>query len=395
MTVVKKHNLLRKELIKQFYYNKSLSLTELSKLTHKSLPLITNTVNNLIEEGYVLEQGLAPSTGGRRGVAFQLNSQKQRYIIAVAVDQIVTQVVIYDLLNNVKMEPEKKELILVDSTSLISEFSEFLKDYISRSGIPLDQILGIGIGMPGFVNAELGVNHSFFKTKAGVNLTKHLSQELDLPVFIDNDSSLIALAELKFGAGRNLKDVLVVNVGWGTGLGMIVNGSLFRGHSGYAGEFSHIPLSQSNKICSCGKRGCLEVDTSLLVLLERAKSEMDAGVSSSMEQVYKETGNLSGDHFLQAAKSGDPLAVSILSDAAFLIGKGMSTLIHIMNPKLIVLSGRGAIAGKILMAPIQQAINEFCIPWLAEQTEIQVSALASESEILGAATLVIENCSFN
>ncbi|MDB5129434.1 ROK family protein, partial [Mucilaginibacter sp.] len=221
------------------------------------------------------------------------------------------------------------------------------------------------------------------------------SQELNLPVFIDNDSSLIALAELKFGAGRNLKDVLVVNVGWGTGLGMIVNGSLFRGHSGYAGEFSHIPLSQSNKICSCGKRGCLEVDTSLLVLLERSKAEMDAGVSSSMELVYKETGNLSGDHFLQAAKSGDPLAVSILSDAAFLIGKGMSTLIHIMNPKLIVLSGRGAIAGKILMAPIQQAINEFCIPWLAEQTEIQVSALASESELLGAATLVIENCSFN
>jgi predicted NBD/HSP70 family sugar kinase len=395
MTVVKKHNLLRKELIKQFYYNKSLSLTELSKLTHKSLPLITNTVNNLIEEGYVLEQGLAPSTGGRRGVSFQLNSQKQRYIIAVAVDQIVTQVVIYDLLNNVKMEAEKKELILVDSPSLISEFSEFLKDYISRSGIPIDQILGMGIGMPGFVNAEQGVNHSFFKTKTGVNLTKYFSQELGLPVFIDNDSSLIALAELKFGAGRNLKDVLVVNVGWGTGLGMIVNGSLFRGHSGYAGEFSHIPLSQSNKICSCGKRGCLEVDTSLLVLLERAKSEMDAGISSSMEQVYKETGNLSGDHFLQAAKSGDPLAVSILSDAAFLIGKGMSTLIHIMNPKLIVLSGRGAIAGKILMAPIQQAINEFCIPWLAEQTEIQVSALASESEILGAATLVIENCSFN
>jgi predicted NBD/HSP70 family sugar kinase len=395
MTVVKKYNLLRKELIKQFYYNKSLSLTELSKLTHKSLPLITNTVNNLIEEGYVMEQGLAPSTGGRRGVAFQLNSQKQRYIIAVAVDQIVTQVVIYDLLNNVKMKPEKKELILVDSPSLISEFSEFIKDYISRSGIPIDQILGMGIGMPGFVNAEQGVNHSFFKTKAGVNLTKHLSHELGLPVFIDNDSSLIALAELKFGAGRNLKDVLVVNVGWGTGLGMIVNGSLFRGHSGYAGEFSHIPLSQSNKLCSCGKRGCLEVDTSLLVLLERSKAEMDANISSSMEQVYKETGNLSGDHFLQAAKSGDPLAVSILSEAAFLIGKGMSTLIHIMNPRLIVLSGRGAIAGKILMAPIQQAINEFCIPWLAEQTEIQVSTLASESELLGAATLVMENCSFN
>ncbi|MBB5395363.1 ROK family protein [Mucilaginibacter sp. AK015] len=395
MTVIKKHHLLRKDLIKHFYYNKSLSLTELSKLTHKSLPLVTNTVSNLIDEGYVLEHGLAPSTGGRRGLAFLLNGQKQRYIVAVAVDQMVTQVVIYDLLNNIKMEPEKKELVLSDTPSLIDTFTEFLKDYISRSGISIHQILGMGIGMPGFVNAEQGVNHTFFKTKGGENLAKHLSEQLGLPVFIDNDSSLIALAELKFGAGKNLKDVLVVNVGWGTGLGMIVNGSLFRGHSGYAGEFSHIPLSQSNKICSCGKRGCLEVDTSLLVLLERAKSEMDSGASSSMEQVYKKTGTLSGDHFLNAARSGDPLAVSILSDAAFLIGKGMSTLIHIMNPKLIVLSGRGAIAGKILMAPIQQAINEFCIPWLAEQTEIQVSTLASDSELLGAATLVMENCNFN
>lgn len=395
MTVIKKHYLLKKELIKHFYYNKMLSLSELSKLTHKSIPLITSTVNSLIEDGYVLEHGLAPSTGGRRGLTFLLNKELRRYIVAVAIDQMVTQVVIYDLFNNIKVPAEKKEIVLVDEPLLLDKLTEFLSDYIARSGLQPEEILGIGIGMPGFVNAEQGVNHTFFKQKGDINLKKYLGQKLGLPVFIDNDSSLIALAELKFGAGRNLQDVLVVNVGWGTGLGMIVNGSLFRGHSGYAGEFSHIPLSQSTKMCSCGKRGCLEVDTSLLVLVERAKADMDAGMSSSMEQIYKDTSDLSGDQFLQAAKSGDPLAVSILSDAAFLLGKGMSTLIHIMNPKLIVLSGRGAVAGKILMAPIQQAINEFCIPWLAEQTEIRVSQLAADSELLGAATLVIENCNFN
>ena len=395
MTVIKKHHLLRKDLIKHFYYNKRLTLTELSKLTHKSLPLITTTVNSLIEDGYVMEHELAPSTGGRRALTFLLNDRKQRYIVAVAVDQMVTQVVIYDLLNKVKMAPEATELLLVNEPILVHKFTAFLKDYISRSGIPIEQILGVGIGMPGFVNAEQGVNHSFFKSTGDVSLKKYLTRELEVPVFIDNDSSVIALAELKFGAGKNLKDVLVVNVGWGIGLGMIVNGALFRGHSGYAGEFSHIPLSQSNKICSCGKRGCLEVDTSLVVMIERAKAQMEAGGSSSMERSYKKNGDLPVDQFLHAAKSGDPLAVSILSDAAFLIGKGMSTLIHIMNPKLIVLSGRGAIAGKIFMAPIQQAINEFCIPWLAEQTEIEVSTLAPEAELLGAATLVIENCNFN
>lgn len=395
MSTLTKQQLLRNELIKLFYYDNQLTLAELSRRSHKSLPLVTSTINGLVEDGYVQEFGLVASTGGRRASAFQLNDQKQRYIVAVGVDQMVTQVVIYDLMNNVKVGLEKTTLNLHETPALTQTFIAFLKDYISRSGVPANQILGIGIGMPGFVSAIQGINHTFFKLEGNVTLKAHLTRELGLPVFIDNDSSLIALAELKFGAGKNLKDVLVVNIGWGTGLGMIVNGSLFRGHSGYAGEFSHIPLSLSNKICSCGKRGCLEVDTSLVFMIERARSEMDAGVSSSMQQLYKATGNLPADHFLNAAKAGDPLAVSVLSDAAFLVGKGISTLIHIMNPMLIVLSGRGAIAGKILMAPVQQAINEFCIPWLADQTAIQVSTINADSELLGAATLVIENCNFN
>jgi predicted NBD/HSP70 family sugar kinase len=133
----------------------------------------------------------------------------------------------------------------------------------------------------------------------------------------------------------------------------------------------------------------------LLILVERAKSQIASGVSSSLEHLFLDETKLPGDHFLEAAKAGDPLAVSILADAAFLIGKGLATLIHIINPKLIVLSGRGATAGKILMAPIQQAINEFCIPRLAEYTDIQVSEISTESGLLGAATLVVENCNFN
>jgi len=395
MTVIKKHSLLRTELLKQFYYQKQLTLTELSKLTNKSLPLITSTVNSLVEDEYVSEHGLAPSTGGRRALSFLLNDQKQKYIVAVAVDQLRTQIVIYDLMNNIKVKPETKQLILSkDDASSLKNFTDFLKDYISASGIPAHQLLGVGIGMPGFVNAMEGINHTFFKPQGNITLKNHLSDQLSLPVFIDNDSSLIALAELKFGIGKSSKDVLVINIGWGIGLGMIVNGSLFRGHTGYAGEFSHIPLSLSNKICSCGKRGCLEVDTSLLVMMERAKLAMENGTPSSMEQVFKDTGDLPVEHFLLAARDGDPLAVSIVSDAAFLIGKGISTLIHIMNPGFIILSGTGALAGKILMAPIQQAINEFCIPWLAEQTEIRVSQLASDAKLWGAATLVIENCEF-
>src|SRR5690606_39883145 len=109
----------------------------------------------------------------------------------------------------------------------------------------------------------------FLNDDERVALRDRLIQRLGLPVYMDNDSSAIAIAELHFGAAKGLRDVMVVNVGWGIGLGMIVNGTLFRGHNGFAGEFSHIPLSDSNNLCSCGKRGCLEVDASLLVLTRK------------------------------------------------------------------------------------------------------------------------------
>lgn len=372
-----------------------LTLTELSALSNKSLPMVTAIVNDLIDEGYVCESGFASSTGGRRASTFLLNPEKRRYVVAVAMDQLVTQMVIYDLLNEEQGPIQILPLKLSEDEVFFDKLLHFIKDNISGSGISKENFLGVGIGMPGFINFSKGVNHSFFNLNDGDTLADSLNEELDLPVFIDNDSILIAQAELKFGVGKGHKDVMVINFGWGVGLGMIINGELFRGHNGCAGEFSHIPLSETNKLCSCGKRGCLEVETSLLVLVERARTEMTMGATSRMESLFADTGQLAGDHFLAAAKNGDPLAVSILSDAAFLIGKGLSTLIHIMNPELIILGGRGAMAGKILMAPIQQAINEFCIPRLAEHTTIVVSEIGHRSELLGAAALVIENCEFN
>ena len=191
-----------------------------------------------------------------------------------------------------------------------------------------------------------------------------------------------------------MKDVMVVNIGWGTGLGMIMNGELYRGSGGYAGEFSHIPLSNSNNLCSCGRRGCLEVDTSLLAMANKAEKAIAEGAESSLQQLLKDKSRHPSDHFLEAVGQQDPVAVSILAQASFQLGKGIATLIHILNPECIVLSGRGAKAGRMLLPPIQQAINEYCIPRTAEQTTIKLSTLTDEAELLAAASLMVENSQF-
>jgi predicted NBD/HSP70 family sugar kinase len=392
---IEKGHLLRADIIKKLYYRSPLSLTELSKLTKKSLPLVTKVVNGLVQDGYVCEQGLAPSTGGRRASLFLLNPEMQRYIVSVAMDQLTARMVIYDLSNTIVLPIKTLELSITDDPDAVDKLVSFIYEHVEASGIDKEKLLGIGIGMPGFISVEDGVNHSHLKTKDGSHLGKYLTAKLGLPVFMDNDSSLIALAELNFGAAVGKRDVMVANIGWGTGLGMIVNGQLYRGSSGYAGEFSHIPLSNTNNLCSCGKRGCLQVETSLLVMTQRAKAEIEAGAATSMRELFKDQSRNIGELFLEAASQYDPLAVSILSDAAFLIGKGLATLIHIMNPECIVLSGRGAIAGKILLPPIQQAINEFCIPRIADQTSIVLSELAADAELLASASLVIEHSHFN
>lgn len=392
--IVKKNDQLRADIIKHLYYKKLLSLTDLSKLTMKSLPLVTSIVNGLVEGGQLIEQGFAPSTGGRRAAMFLINPSYKKYIVAVAMDQFITRLTIYDL-SNKKILPTQLVDLDMSAQNSADLLIEFINTCIQKSNLDRANLLGVGIGMPGFVNADLGINYSFMPVAGESNLQGYLSKQLGLPIFLDNDSSLIALAELNFGEAAGLKDVLVVNIGWGTGLGMIVNGSLYRGSSGYAGEFSHIPLSNSDTLCSCGKRGCLEVETSLLVMVRKAEKAVNDGEPTIMAELFKDTSKHNADHFLDAVIKQDPVAISILFDAAFLIGKGLATLIHIMNPERIVLSGRGAKSGKMLLPPIQQAINKFCIPRVADQTSIVLSNLAEQAELLAAASLLVEHSNFD
>lgn len=392
--IIEKSQRLRADIVKHLYYKKTLSLTDLSKLTKKSLPLVTAIVNGLIAEGYILERGLAPSTGGRRAAMFLINPALKKYIVAIAMDQLTSRLTIYDLTRKMVTAVQTLEFDISSSHSQIEELIGFINTSISQSKINRNDILGVGVGMPGFVNADEGINHSFLKVAEGTTLQKHLSANINLPVYIDNDSSLIALAELNFGEAVNLKDVMVVNIGWGTGLGMIINGQLYRGSSGSAGEFSHIPLSDSDNLCSCGRRGCLEVDTSLLVMAKKAEEAIVAGAESSMKVLFEDKTKHPADHFLTAVSQQDPVAISVLAKAIFQLGKGVATLIHLLNPQCIVLSGRGAKAGKMLLPPIQQAIHEFCIPRIAEQTEIKLSKLTDEAELLAAASLIVENTQF-
>lgn len=384
-----KNTPLKSLIIKNLYFDKGLSCAELSELLDKSLPSISKAINELIEDGLVIEDGYARSSGGRRPLVYSIKADAL-YMLTVAMDQFSTRIQLIDLLNNPIGDMMIFELPLWDNPGALAELIIHLNEYIDNTGIQRDRFAGIGIGMPGFINVNEGINYTHLATD-GQSLTQLLTIETGIPTYIDNDSSLIALAEQKFGIAKSRKDVMVINLGWGIGLGMILNDDIYRGNNGFAGEFSHIPISDSNNLCACGKRGCLEAEASLLVVVQKAIEGIKDGRISMLKYIEEDHPKLVGDAIMDAANNGDQFAIELLSDAGYKIGKALAILIHIMNPASIVLSGRGAIVGKILLAPIQQALTKYCIPRLSASTELLISELGFDAELVGAAILVMEN----
>jgi predicted NBD/HSP70 family sugar kinase len=381
-------SLLKRQIISTLYFEKPVSVVELSNTIGKSVPNVTKAVNELVEDGLIQETGFASSSGGRKPKVFTLKADTL-YLVAVAMDQLYLKITITDLQKNPVLPVESYELKLLNNEAALTELVAIINTSIEKAGINRNKILGVGVGIPGFTNTKLGINYSYLRPPGDAPIAEYLQQILGIPVRIDNDASLIALAELKYGLAKGKVEVMVINLGWGIGLGMIINGILFRGFTGHAGELSHIPISESDTLCECGKRGCLETEATLRVITEKAMKEMREGkvlgldIAPSLEEM--------SEVIMVAANKGNQYAIELLSDMGYKIGKAIAILIHIVNPELIVLSGRGAMVGKILLAPIQQALNKYCIPRLSEHTEVKISHLGRQAELKGAAALIMES----
>lgn len=378
-------NLLQSLILKELYYESPLSINSLSNRIGKSVPLVTKSIHQLLLRELIKDNGLAPSNGGRRANLFALNSDNLPYILLIAIDQYNIFLSLFNFSNTAIKNNKHISIPLSETTTfadlLINKIDEFLID------IDLSKITAISITMPGFVNNELGLNTSYPITDDRCQIRNIIENKYNKQTFIENDSTAIAIAEHKFGLAKNIKDVLVVNLNWGVGLGMIINDKLFKGSSGFAGEFSHIPLSTTNQICSCGKRGCLEVEASLEAAKSYALNKIEKGDTSILTG-KKNNKNIDINDILNAAKRGDQLAIESFGAIGYALGKGIATLIHIINPEKIIISGYGSKIEKFLMPQIQSALLEFSIQRLSEKTKVEISTLVNPQIIGTMATAV-------
>jgi len=383
-------NQLHTQIIKSIYFSGSQSIAEISYSIGKSVPIITKTIQYLLDKKIVISQGLRASTGGRRASSYSLNQDILDNILTISINRYSITIGLYNILNEGIMENVNMNINNLDDstiyTNLLTNIRKVIASYSDH------HIFKIGITSPGFVDSRHGVNNSYPKESPLYDLPYRLNRDLNIETYIENDSSAIAIAEKNFGKAKQIDHSLVINLTWGVGLGIIVDRQLFRGYNGFAGEFSHIPLADESKLCSCGKKGCLEVEASLESAVEYIKERLEKGeVSVLAPHIKNEDKSQFLISLIQAYKLGDQLSIHAIKKMGFMLGKGIATLIHILNPQKVVISGIGAAFGAILLPEIQSSIHIFCIPRLSQKTAIEISNLENIQTIAAACIAIIQS----
>jgi glucokinase-like ROK family protein len=277
----------------------------------------------------------------------------------------------------------KKIETSIDDPELENKLYRNAIDLFKEYSIPYNKIFGIGIDMPGLVDSEKGINYTV-KDESLQNIGERIHEKFNKLVYIDNDARMQAFGEYIFGKAKGKNDAIVINWNWGIGLGMILNGKIYKGTTGFAGELSHIKMVDNGRLCICGKTGCLETIASANALIRFALEGIQNNVVTQLKEIDLATADKqSVEKIISAAKLGDEFSISILSQVGMALGKGLSYIIQLLNPEIIVLSGSLAKANQFVLTPIQQSLNKYCLEKISSNSEVVISELSEKTGLLG------------
>lgn len=389
--VEKKKLVLELRIIKYLYVFGPKSNTDICRHLKISAPSSFPILNELINRNLIEKRGLGESIGGRKPDLYGIKDDTL-YVLGIEMGTFETKMSIFNAGNvNITGVQSYHDVPLTKNLETIDKLYNYAIELIKNSGIDPVKLIALGISIPGLVDSRNGVNHTFLNF-GDKSLKDILQEKFKLPVFIENDAKAAALAEYRFGQAKGKRDVLSVFWDWGIGLGLILDGKLYRGTSGFAGEFSHIPMIKDGFLCQCGKQGCLETIASGSALSRLALEGIKFGktsISHNLSDGYSD--KIEAKSVLEAANKGDQYAVNILAEVGFNLGKGLAILIQLLNPELIILGGRIAEGGEHVTTPIQQSLNTFCMPQLKERSAVVISEMGKNVCLMGAVAIVMEN----
>jgi predicted NBD/HSP70 family sugar kinase len=355
------------------------SRAEIARSTGLSPATVSTLVGQLVEAGLVVDapQRLSRrSQGGRppalitldpaAGVAIGIDFGKRHLAVAVS-----------DLSHEILAERWRTMHEDYDARAGMDGAVKLVDEALARSGTEPDRVLGVGLGLPGPIHRSTGTvgSSAILPGWTDVRIAEVMSERLALPVHVDNDANLGALAELHWGAGQGASTLVYLKMATGIGAGLVIGGRLFHGAGGTAGEIGHTTVDEAGPICRCGNRGCLE---------------MFAAAPALAELLRTTRGDVTGDRVVELALEGDPGCRRAIADAGSYTGHAVANLCNLFNPERIVVGGSLGAAGEVLLGPLREAVRRRVIPSAVGDVEIVPGVLGDRAELLGAVALVLK-----
>lgn len=352
----------------------SLTQAEIARTTGLSAATVSNIVRELKDGGTV--EVTPTSAGGRRARSVSLSGDAG-IVIGVDFGHTHLRVAIGNLAHQVLAEEAEPLDVDASSAQGFGRAEALVNRLAQTTGIGRDKVIGVGLGVPGPIDVESGTlgSTAILPGWTGINPSEELSARLGVPVYVDNDANLGALGEMVWGAGRGAKDLAYIKVASGVGAGLVIDGQIYRGPGGTAGEIGHITLDESGPVCRCGNRGCLETFAAARYVLPLLQPSYG--------------GDLTMERVVQLAREGDPGCRRVVADVGRHIGSGVANLCNLLNPSRVVLGGDLAEAGELVLGPIRESVSRYAIPSAARQLAVAPGALGGRAEVLGALALVL------
>ena len=381
-----KNALLKKKIITHYIYNGSSTITDLAKELDLSVPTVTKFISEMCEEGYINDYGKLETSGGRHPNLYGLNPESG-YFIGVDIKRFAVNIGLINFKGDMvelKMNiPFKSE----NTSEALEELCKLILQFIKKVDIDNDKILNININVSGRVNPESGYSFSQFNFEERP-LAEVLTEKIGFRVTIDNDTRAMTYGEYMKGCVKGEKDIIFVNVSWGLGIGIIIDGKIYTGKSGFSGEFGHTNVFDNEIICHCGKKGCLETEASGSALHRILIERIQNGESSILSnRILSKDNVLTLDEIIASVNKEDLLCIEIVEEIGQKLGKQIAGLINIFNPELVIIGGTLSLTGDYITQPIKTAVRKYSLNLVNKDSAIMTSKLKDKAGIVGACML--------
>lgn len=361
------------------------TIADLSKPINLSIPKVKSLIDELIDEQLLRDYGKDDSTGGRRPNLYGLRPDAG-FFLGIDIKHQHVNMALTDFEKNLVHVQENVNYELANSEKSLDELCELINKFLEHSDVPRHKVLGAGINLTGRINHNTGYSYSFFHFHEDP-LSNIIEEKIGMRVYLENDSRAMAFGEFSAGVVEHEKNVIFLNLDYGIGAGIIIDGQLYYGKSGYAGEFGHIPMYDNDQLCHCGKKGCLETEASGRALVRQVMNQIEQGASSIITQELNDKA-VSFEQIIQGAYNDDVLCIESIALIGEKIGRGLAILINIFNPELIILGGSLAETEDYIRLPIKSAVNKYSLSLVNKDTKIKVSKLKNRAGLVGACLLV-------